>query len=220
MKLSKMTTSLLQNFSLINNSIHIDEKFKLKTKTPNTSNIIGIATIEEDLPELSIYSLDELLGSMSLFEQGNIDYNFTDQYIKMHEGKMKINYRLSDPEHILTKCKESAKYEAFKDFDASFKLTVEQLTSIQKAARILKADAVCFNMEDGKGKISLINSQLPLDNSFELNIEGTGNCEATIFVDNLLIISSNYTVNVASNKVVKFTSDDFPVYYFLATAVI
>lgn len=220
MKLSKLTTSVLQNFSLINNSIHIDEKFRLKTKTPNTSNIIGIATIEEELPELSIYSLDELLGSMSLFEQGNIEYEFTEQYIKMQEGKMKINYRLSDPDHILTKCKESAKYDSFKDFDSSFKLTVDQLISIQKAARILKADAVCFNMEDGEGKISLINSQLPMDNSFQLEVTGEGSCEANIYVDNLIIMNSNYTVNIASNKVLKFTSDDFPLYYFLATAII
>lgn len=220
MKLSKLTTSVLQNFALINNSIHIDEEFKLKTKTPNTSNIIGIATIKEELPELSIYSLDELLGSMSLFEQEKIEYTFTDQYIKMHEGKMKINYRLSDPEHILTKCKPSANYEAYKDFDASFELTVEQLTSIQKASRILKADAVCFNMAGGKGKISLINSQLPMDNSFELKITGEGDCDAVIYVDNLLIMNSNYTVNVASGKVVKFSSNDLPVFYFLATAVL
>ena len=108
MKLSNRTISILKNFSIINNSIFIDEKFKLKTKTPNSSNIIGIATIEEELPELSIYSLDELLSSFSLFEQEKIDFTFTDQYIKMKEGKMKINYRLSDPEHILTKCKPSA----------------------------------------------------------------------------------------------------------------
>jgi len=220
MNLSKQTTTFLQNFSLINNSIHIDEKFKLKTKTPNSSNIIGVATIEEELPELSIYSLDELLGSMSLFEQNKIDYTFTDHYIKMKEGKMKINYRLSDPEHILTKCKPSANYESFKDFDCSFNLSVDQLVSIQKAARILKADAVVFKMEDGQGKISLFNSQIPLDNSFELNIEGEGTSEASIFVDNLLIMNSNYTVNVASNKVLKFTSTDFPVFYFLSTAII
>ena len=215
-----MTTTLLQNLATINNSIHIDELYKLKSKTPNTSNIIAVATIEEELPELSIYSLDELLGSMSLFEQGNIEYTFTDQYIKMVEGKMKINYRLSDPEHILTKCKESAKYEAFDDFDASFNITVEQLTSIQKAARVLKADVVCFNMEDGKGKISLINSQLPLDNSFELDITGEGTCEASVFVDNLMLINSNYLCNIASGKVCKFTSLDFPIYYFLACSIL
>ena len=220
MKLSKLTTSVLQNFSLINNSIFIDEDYKLKTKTPNGSNVIGVATIEELLPELSIYSLDELLGSMSLFEQDKIDYTFTDQYIKMKEGKMKINYRLSDSEHILTKCKPSAKYEAFKDFDCSFNLNVEQLNNIQKAAKILKADAANFKMDDGDGTISLINSQLPMDNSFELKLKGEGSCSASVFVDNLLIMNSNYTVNIASEKLVKFTSDDLPLFYFLSTAIL
>ncbi len=220
MKLSNETVAIMQNFSTINNSIHIDEEFKLKTKTANASNIIGIASIKEKLPELSIYSLDELLGSMSLFKQENIDYTFTNQYIKMKEGKMKINYRLSDPEHILTKCKMSDDYAAFNEFDASFELSVDQLNNIQKAARVLKADAVCFKIENGKGTISLINSQLPLDNSFELKIEGEGTAEANIFVDNLLIINSNYVVNIASDKVIKMTSKELPLFYFLAVALI
>lgn len=218
MKLSALTVAILKNFALINNSIFIDEELRIKTKTPNASNIIGVATIEEKLPELSVYSLDEFLGSMSLFDPENIDFSFTKSYIKMKDGNMKINYRLSDPEHILTKCKESKMYDAFNDFDCSFFLNEEQLGSVQKAARILKADAFCVNMEDGKGKITLINSELEMANSFQLEIEGTGTGEAKIFVDNLIIMSSDYTVNVATNKVVKFSSNDYPVYYMLAVA--
>jgi hypothetical protein len=218
MKLSEETVSILKNFALINNSIFIDEAGVLKTKTPNASNIIGVARIDEELPELAVYSLDEFLGSMSLFDPENIDFTFTDEYIKMKEGNMKINYRLSDPDHILTKCKEAKMYDAFKDFDCTFNLSEAQLGSIQKAARILKADACCIKMEDGAGTVSLINSELPMANSFEIQIEGTGDGEAKIFVDNLIIINSNYTCNVASNKVVKFASDDIPVYYMLATA--
>jgi hypothetical protein len=218
MKLSEATVAILKNFALINNSIFIDEVGVLKTKTPNASNIIGVAQIDEELPNLAIYSLDEFLGSMSLFDPDNIEFEFTDEYIKMQEGNMKINYRLSDPEHILTKCKESKAYNAFNAFDCTFKLSLEQLSSIQKAARILKADACVINVEDGEGKISLINSELPMANSFEIEVSGTGSGEAKIFVDNLIITPSNYTCNVASNKVVKFSSDDFPVYYMLATA--
>lgn len=218
MKLSAQTVSFLKNFALINNSIFIDEAGVIKTKTPNASSIIGVAQIDETLPELAIYSLDEFLGSMSLFDPSNIEFEFSDEYIKMQEGNMKINYRLSDPEHILTKCKESAAYDAFDAFDCTFKLSVDQLTSIQKASRILKADACVITMEEGAGTISLINSELPMANSFELEVKGTGSGDAKIFVDNLIITQSNYTCNVASNKVVKFSSDDLPVYYMLATA--
>ena len=218
MKISQETITLLKNFATINNSIHIDEELKLKTKTPNSSNIIGIATIEEEFPKLSIYSLDELLGSMSLFD-GEVNFKFTDSYIKMSYEDTKINYRLSDPDHILTKLKEAKKYEEFSDFDSTFKITEAQLSVIQKASRVLKADAFCINMEDGKGKITLINSELPMSNSFELKINGEGTGEAKIFVDNLLILSSDYTVNISS-KVVKFTSDQYPVFYMLAVAVL
>ncbi len=220
MNLSNQTINFLKNFALINNSIHIDEEGYLKTKTPNASNIIGIAKIDEKLPTLSIYSLDELLGSMSLFEQSNIEYTINDDYIIMTDGKMKINYRLSDPEHILTKCKAAKQYEEYDDFDCSFKLTEEQLISIQKASRILKADAFCIDMKNGQGKISLINSELPMTNSFELEVKGKGESSVKIWVDNLLIMNSDYTVNVSNNKVVKFSSDSLPVFYMLATAIL
>ena len=218
MKLSQETIAILKNFSQINNSIHIDEELKLKTKTPNSSNIIGISTIDDELPNLSIYSLDELLGSMSLFE-GDVDFKFTDSYIKMSQDNTKINYRLSDPDHILTKLKDAVNYEQYDDFDCTFKISESQLSTIQKASRVLKADAFCINMENGKGKLTLFNSELPMSNSFELKIEGEGSGDAKIFVDNLLILNSDYVVNVSS-KVVKFTSEQYPVFYMLATAVL
>ena len=217
MELSNKTITILKNFAQINNSIYCDEPGYLKTRTPNSTNIIAVAKIEEELPELAIYSLNEFVGSMSLFSRLPINFKFDENFITMEEDSMKIKYRLSDPDHILAKCKSAADYEAYDDFDCNFELTEEQLQSIQKAARVLGADTFHITLENGKGSLSLINSELPMSNSFEMDIEGTGTGEIKFFVENLLIITGNYSINYTNDRALKFTNKDIELFYFISS---
>lgn len=220
MKISSETLAVLKNFSGINNSIYLDEQGYIKTKSPNSSNIIGIAKIEEKLPEVAIYSLDEFLGSVSLMEN-DVDFKFTKDYISIKGENSKVKYRLSDPSHILSQCKAAADYDKFDDFDCNFELSQQQLHSIQKASRVLGADVFSIQLKDGKGKINLVNSEMPLSNSFEMDIEGNGTGEGKIYVENLCIIPTDYVVLVSSNKVIKFNKKkDFELYYFIACAIL
>jgi hypothetical protein len=220
MEISKQTLEIFKNFSEINNSIYLDEPEYIKTKTPNSSNVIGIAKISETLPEIAIYSLDEFLGSISLMSD-NVEYDFTKDYIKIKDGKAKIKYRLSDPSHILNQCKAVQDYEAFDSFDCSFNLSEEQLSSIKKASRVLGANVMEINLEDGKGTINLINSEMPMSNSFEIQIKGSGTGEGKVYVENLKMINTDYNIMVASNKVIKFIKEkDFELFYFVACAIL
>ena len=220
MKISKETLEILNNFSQINNSIYLDEKHYLKTKTASSSNVIAVAEIEEELPEVAIYSLDEFLGSISLMDD-DVDFKFSKDYITISGENKKIKYRLSDPAHILSQCKAAADYEGFNDFDCNFELSKDDLSSALKASRVLGADIMSMNLEDGKGKISLINSEMPLSNSFEMNIKGKGTGEGKIYIENLKIIPTDYDVLIASNKIIKFNKkEDQNLYYFVACAII
>ncbi len=221
MKLSEETIEILSSFININNSIYLDEPGYLKTKTPNSTNVIAVAKIDDVLPCVAIYSLSEFIGSLSLFNS-DIDFDFTEDYINMSnvKEKIKIKYRLSDPKHILAQCKAAEDYDAFDAFDCSLKLTEEQLTNIKKAARVLGADIFSIDLTEGTGKISLVNSELPLSNSYELDVTGTGTGKAKFFTDNLVLIDGDYTVNIATDKVLKFVNDSFPIYYFLGCAII
>jgi hypothetical protein len=220
MKLSKETIAILKSFSQINNSIYIDEVNYLKTKTANSTNVIAVAKIEEHLPDLAIYSLNEFVGSMTLFNKSDIEFIFDKDFITMAEDKIKIKYRLSDPSHILSHCKSAKDYEAYDSFDCSFNLDQEQLSSIKKAARILGADMFKVALKKGVGVITLLNSELPLSNSFEIEIEGTGAGEASFFVENMMLIDGDYTVSVTNNKVLKFDNNNYPLFYFISCAIV
>ncbi len=219
MKISTETLTVLKNFATINNSIYLDEAGYLKTKTPNSSNVIGVAKIDETLPEVAIYSLDEFLGAITLLED-DIKFKFTKDYINMAGEGMKIKYRLSDPSHILSQCKSVEDYNAFDNFSCNFNLNPKQLDSIQKAARVLNADVLSIELTDGKGNLSLINSELPLANSFDMDIKGTGTGTAKIFVENMKIIQGTYNVLVSDDTVIKFQNEDFPLFYFVACAIL
>jgi len=219
MKLSTQTLEILQNFSLINNSIYLDEVGFIKTKSPNSSNVIAVAEVKEKLPEVAIYSLNELLGAISLLEKDETDFKFTKDYINISDKETKIKYRLSDPAHIMSQCKAAADYAAYDDFDFSFEITNQQLQSSLKAAKVLGADTFDIKLKDGKGTLSLINSEMPMSNSFEIKVQGSGDGEVRFYVDNLSVISGDYSVQATSNKVVKLNNNDYPLYYFISAAI-
>lgn len=219
MQLSEQTVTILRNFSQINNSIHIDEEGFLKTKSANSSSIIAIAEIQEKFPDMSIYSLNEFIGAMSLLNQEKISFKFTKEYIMMNDDKVKINYRLSDPSHILSKCKAAENYKAFNDFNGSFEMNLDTLSTIQKAARVLNADTLIITMKNDKGTITLQNSDMPLNNSFEIEIDGTGSGQISVSIDNLLVVNSDYVIEFSNDKVMKLTNKNYPMFYLIAATL-
>lgn len=218
MQISKSTVGLLKSFSAINNSIYLDEEGYLKTKTPNSTSIIAIAEIPEKIPPIAIYSLQEFVGSLSLFKD-DIDFIFDQNFIIMEDDEKKVKYRLSDPSFILNQCKAVVDYQGYNDFDCKIELTNNQLQQIKKAAKTLNADIFEIKLKNGEGNLSLNNSELPLSNSFDMNIKGEGTGSAKFAVDNLLIIDGDYEIEIKSDKVLKFTNKNYPIFYFISCTV-
>jgi hypothetical protein len=62
---------------------------------------------------------------------------------------------------------------------------------------------------------------MPMSNSFEIQIKGSGTGEGKVYVENLKMINTDYNIMVASNKVIKFIKEkDFELFYFLACAIL
>ena len=221
MKISKETINILKSFSQINDSIIFDEPRYLKTKSPGSSSIIGIAEIEEEIPEAAIYSLNNLIASISLFEE-EIDYKFTKDYLYLNGDKTKIKFRLSNPDHVQMNLKKVADYKKYDDFQCSFTLSKNELINIKKASKIIDANVLKFESDGKVCKISLINSEMDLSNTYEVEIEEvTGSGSARLFVDNLDIIYGDYDVKISTDKVVKFTIKNQPneIFYFISCLV-
>lgn len=215
MKISKNTLNILKNFAFINNSIYVNENKILKTIAAGGS-IIAVATIDEDLPTFAIYSLEKFLAAMSLFDESELNFTFENTSVLMSGTNKKMNYRFSDPDHILDKPKDSEVYKKFDTFDFSFDLSNETLTLIQKASRLAGLTHLKIHLENGKGLMTLTDIDNSLSNEFEVEIVGEGTGDVTLIIDNLKVIDGNYRAEIAKNKLVKFSNKDFPLFYLVS----
>jgi hypothetical protein len=98
MKLSNYTTSVLKNFSTINQNLVIKEGNTITTMSA-MKNIVAKAEVEETFPQqIAIYDLNEFLGALSLFTSPVLD--FSDNYVMISEENKpttKMKYFYSDP---------------------------------------------------------------------------------------------------------------------------
>ena len=83
MKISHYTTSVLKNFSTINQNLVIKEGNTITTMSA-MKNIVAKAEVEETFPQqIAIYDLNEFLGALSLFTSPVLD--FSDNYVMISE---------------------------------------------------------------------------------------------------------------------------------------
>ena len=94
MKLSNYTTSVLKNFSTINQNLVIKEGNTITTMSA-MKNIVAKAEVEETFPQqIAIYDLNEFLGALSLFTSPVLD--FSDNYVMISEENKPTTKTASD----------------------------------------------------------------------------------------------------------------------------
>ena len=75
MKLSKQSIDILKNFNGVNANLHIVPGRDQVTVSP-MKNIMVEATFEEDFPsEFAIWDLSKFLGTISLFEDPELEHS-------------------------------------------------------------------------------------------------------------------------------------------------
>jgi hypothetical protein len=101
---------------------------------------------------------------------------------------------------------------SFNEFDASFKLSKQELGKISKFSSVInfgtnRDEEKILNivLEDGRGCITLQNESNNLMNSFRMEVSGTGNCDAKMKLSNMVFIPTDYDVFV-SQKSIKFSA--------------
>jgi len=73
MSLSKDTVSKLKNFATINPNIVYGGSGKLKTIS-EAKNILAETEVEDITSEFSVYDLNELISTLSLIEDGDVQF--------------------------------------------------------------------------------------------------------------------------------------------------
>ena len=104
MKLSSHTTSVLKNFSTINQNLVIKQGNEITTMSA-MKNIVAEAEVEETFPkQVAIYDMNEFLGCLSLFKNPILTFNDTSVTIteENDDNGDSLEYMYSDPSVVMT----------------------------------------------------------------------------------------------------------------------
>lgn len=129
MKISTNTRDVLKNFSTINSGIRVKQGNKIETIS-NMKNILAVATISEEFPKnFAIYNLPEFLGTTSLLEDP--DFQFNDASLSIADDSSSLSYFYASegmvvaPDKIIT----------MPDADISFDISTQLLSDLNKICK-------------------------------------------------------------------------------------
>ena len=214
MKVSDRTTNLLKNYANINQSIEFREGKLLKTVSP-LNTILASVEVEEEFPRtFPIYELNRFLGTLSLFNDPEL--NFDENGVSITDDKHSAIYRY---------CGSSSMFQTppdkditFPDAEVEFELSHEQFKTTINAANTLGLPEVVV---EGNGTdIELVVSDTGNTSSdrFSTTVGKTDKTFRMIFkTENLnKIMEGNYTVALSSKRISHFKRKTDTLQYWIA----
>jgi hypothetical protein len=216
MKLSNETLSILKNFASINSGIFFKSGSVISTVSPQ-KNILADATISESIPtDFGIYDLNEFLSVISLFKDGaELEFDKKNVTIKGFGGRSKIKYRFTDPSMIVV---APEKRPNLPSVDVKFDLTSSDFDWILKTANVLGSPNVGV-VSDGSS-VSLntfdVNNDSAHENSVTLSeVSADAKYKLIFKTENLRILPGDYSVEISSKGIAKFTGKNNGLCYFV-----
>jgi len=216
MEISENTLSIMKNFSGINQNMLIKQGNTIRTIT-EARNVLATAVVDADFPQdFGIYDLNEFIGSLSLVDAPNLDFNESFVTIGDSTGRSKIKYFFS-PEETLTTPSKDINMPAG---EVKFVLDNETLSKIRRAASTLGHDEVLVSNNNGTLTLSVVDSQNSTSNSYAIDISGefdaNTNFNFILNITNLKIISGDYDVEISSKLISCFSNKELNLKYWIA----
>jgi len=214
MNLSTDTLAILKNFSEINNNILFKPGSKLNTISA-LKNVLAEATITEKFEsEFGIYSLDEFLRAVELFDKPAVKINGANYALISDEKyKQTIKYFFADKSTLVA----PQKGINMPDKTVAFTLKKDDFAKLQKAATALNLPDIAIK---GNGKtISFVatDKKNKSSNDYSLNLAETDKTFTAYFkVENFKIIPDDYDVAISKQKISNFINRSKPVQYWIA----
>ena len=210
MKLSSETITILKNFSSINQSIIFKPGNVIKTISPQKT-VMASATVTDEFPvEAGIYNLGRFLATIGLREAPELE--FGESSVTISEGDSSSSVRYADASMIISPPDKEIKIPGV---DVSVDVTADQFKEVLNAAGVLGLPEVAFVGEDGVCYLKAIDSANPSADSHRIRVGETDDTFTLIIkTENLNILPGDYTVELSSKGISKFTGKN--VTYFIA----
>ena len=214
MKVSERTTNLLKNYASINQSIEFREGNILKTVSP-LNTILASVEIEEEFPQtFPIYELNRFLGTLSLFNNPELD--FTDNGVNVVDDNHKAIYRY---------CGSSSMFQTppdkditFPDAEVNFKLSQDQFKKTINAANTLGLPEIVVEGNGSEILFVVSDTGNPSSDRFSTKVGTTDKTFCMIFkTENLnKIMEGTYDVSLSSKRISHFKREGDSLQYWIA----
>ena len=212
--ISKQTLGILKNFSSINSNILISPGNVIKTISP-MKNIMSKSTVKETFEtEFGIWDLNKLLGTVSLFE--NPEFDFEEKYVTISgKGSSSVKYFYCEPRLLTTVNKEITMPESVVDFE----LTNDNFSEVQRAASVLQLPDIAVKSSNDDIELVALDKSDSTTNTFSITVGKNKNDADFSFyfkAENLKMISGDYNVNITDKIVSQFTNNNLDLNYWIA----
>lgn len=215
MQISKDTIDILKNFSEINQNLLVKEGNTLSTISV-MKNILADAEVSESFPrEFGLYDLNDFLAKASIHDDCEVDFDevkvsFTGKHSKGTKGKS----HYADPS-VLVYPKQSI---SFPEAVIEFELKEKDFQWIKKASAVANLPDLVLQSDGDVIKLVVTEKQNDTSDDQELIIgDGDGKKYFMAFkAENIKILSGDYTVFIAEQKISKFVHKTKNIVYHIA----
>ena len=215
MKLSNYTTSVLKNFSTINQNLVIKEGNTITTMSA-MKNIVAKDEVEETFPQqIANYDLNEFLGALSLFTSPVLD--FSDNYVMISEENKpttKMKYFYSDPSVVTS----PNKMITMPSNEVKFTMSSEDLSRLNRAAGAIGAPDMLLEKDGSSSSLTVKDKKNDTANNYSLDVDTTSEGEFNFYfkVENMKLLDGNYDVEISSKNISHYTNKSTDIEYWIA----
>ena len=214
MKVSDRTTNLLKNYANINQSIEFREGKLLKTVSP-LNTILASVEVEEEFPKtFPIYELNRFLGTLSLFNDPEL--NFDENGVSITDDKHSAIYRYCGSSSMFQTPPE--KNISFPDPEVQFQLSLQQFKTTINAANTLGLPEVVVESNNEDIELVVSDTGNASSDRFSSTVGKTDKTFRMIFkTENLnKIMEGDYVVALSSKRISHFKRTTDSLQYWIA----
>ena len=214
MKVSERTTNLLKNYANINQSIEFREGNILRTVSPLNTILASVEISEELSKTFPIYELNRFLGTLSLFNDPELD--FTDNGVTISDSNHEATYRYCGSSSMFQTPPE--KDISFPEPEVEFQLTQDVFKKTINAANTLGLPEVVVEGDGTEIRLLVSDTGNVSSDSFSTGVGPTNKTFRMIFkTENLnKIMEGAYDVSLSSKRISHFKREGDSLQYWIA----
>jgi len=214
MKLSTETLGVLKNFASLNSNILVKPGNRITTVTP-IKNVLAEAKVAETFEtEFGIWDLNKFLGTISLFDDPELEFN--DKYVNIKGGRSSVKYYYCEPNLLTTTDKSVPVNDVVVEFTFSEKV----FSDVIRAASVLGLSDLAVYPEGDTLYLKVFDKADTGSNNYTVELGDLPHPDLDFDfhfkVETLKLMPGDYDVAITKKTVSRFTHKGRDLTYYVA----